>query len=155
MASLPADLVRVDWLTARLAARTGRIEEAIATQEEVRKSFADQGLPYDAALASLDLAVLYLEEGRTAEVQELAREMAEIFKAQGIAREALAAPTSPYPPLSPFINRSSAAFSIACTSSSLKVLAGAAGGGGSGGGTFPCNSARSRAPVAVVTGRTG
>jgi len=53
----------------------------------------DRGLPYDAALASLDLAVLYLEEGRTREVKDLAREMAEIFKAQGIAREALAALT--------------------------------------------------------------
>jgi hypothetical protein len=46
-----------------------------------------------AALASLDLAVLYLKEGRAGEVKELAREMAEVFRAQGIAREAFAALT--------------------------------------------------------------
>jgi hypothetical protein len=35
--------------------------------------------------------VLYLEEGRTAEVRALAAEMAWIFEAQGVHREALAA----------------------------------------------------------------
>lgn len=89
------DLLRVEWLTARVEAETGRTGEAITHLEEIRRRFADHGLPYDAALASLDLAMLYLEEGRTAEVKTLAREMAETFKSQGIAGEALAA-------LSPF-----------------------------------------------------
>ncbi|MEA2600955.1 MAG: hypothetical protein QOF89_1947 [Acidobacteriota bacterium] len=48
-------------------------------------------MPYDCALVSLDLAVLYLEEGRSGEVRNLAGDMAWIFKEQGIHREALAA----------------------------------------------------------------
>jgi hypothetical protein len=53
--------------------------------------FTDLPLPYEAALAALDLAVLHLEAGRTAEVKELAEAMGGIFKAKGITREALAA----------------------------------------------------------------
>jgi transcriptional regulator with XRE-family HTH domain/tetratricopeptide (TPR) repeat protein len=84
------DLVRVVWLTARVATGRGLREEAIDGLEQVRRDFTARGLPYDAALSSLDLAVLYLKEGRTGEVKALAREMAPIFQAQGIAREALA-----------------------------------------------------------------
>jgi tetratricopeptide (TPR) repeat protein len=87
------DLVRVEWLGSRIATGTGKTEEAIAILEEVRKRFAGQGLPFDAALASLELAVLYLKAGRMGEVKELARELTEVFRAQGIAREALAALT--------------------------------------------------------------
>jgi len=46
---------------------------------------------YDAALASLDLAKLYLQLGRTAEVKHLARQMVTVFQEQGVHREALAA----------------------------------------------------------------
>jgi len=84
-------LTRVRWLSARIAAGQGRVEEAMAELEQVRQEFGE--LPYEAALASLDLAVLYLQEGRTAEVKELAVAMVGIFEAKGIAREALAALT--------------------------------------------------------------
>jgi transcriptional regulator with XRE-family HTH domain len=87
------DLIRVQWLDARIAAGQGWVEAAIAGLEQVCQSFEDRELPYDAALASLDLAVLWLEGGRTAEVRELAVGMAWIFEAQGIHREALAALT--------------------------------------------------------------
>jgi tetratricopeptide (TPR) repeat protein len=82
---------RVGWLAARIAAGQGRVEEAMAALEQVRRELTE--LPYEAALASLDLAVLYLKEGRTAEVKELAVAMGGIFEAKGIAREALAALT--------------------------------------------------------------
>ncbi|HTG32031.1 MAG TPA: helix-turn-helix transcriptional regulator [Thermoanaerobaculia bacterium] len=84
------DLVRVVWLAARISAGQGRRAEAIAGLEQVRRDFTARGLYYDAALSSLDLAVVYLKEGRLVEVKTLAREMAPIFQAQGIAREALA-----------------------------------------------------------------
>jgi transcriptional regulator with XRE-family HTH domain len=84
------DKVRVGWLAARIAAGQGRREEAIAGLETARREFTDRPIPYDAALSSLELAVLYLEEGRTGEVKVLALEMGPIFKSQGIAREALA-----------------------------------------------------------------
>jgi len=44
-----------------------------------------------AAVATLELAVLYLEEGRNAEVQGIAAELAPVFAAQRVARETLAA----------------------------------------------------------------
>jgi transcriptional regulator with XRE-family HTH domain len=84
------DKVRVGWLAARVAAGQGRREEAIAGLETVRRELTSRPIPYDAALSSLELAVLYLEEGRTGEVKTVALEMGEIFKSQGIAREALA-----------------------------------------------------------------
>ncbi|HET9211093.1 MAG TPA: helix-turn-helix transcriptional regulator [Thermoanaerobaculia bacterium] len=85
------DLVRVGWLAARVAAGQGRWEEASSGLEQVRRDFTARGLFQDAALAGLELALLHLKAGRTAEVKELARQMAPVFQARGIAREALAA----------------------------------------------------------------
>jgi transcriptional regulator with XRE-family HTH domain len=85
------DLVRVSWLAARLAASQGKTEEAAAALEQVRRDFTARELPYDAALSSLDLAVLWLQAGRTPEVKALAVAMGWIFQATGIHREALAA----------------------------------------------------------------
>jgi transcriptional regulator with XRE-family HTH domain len=85
------DLIRVGWLSAKVAAGQGRTEEAIAGLAQVGRDFTARELPYDAALSSLDLSVLWLKAGRTAEVRELAVAMGWIFKAKGIDREALAA----------------------------------------------------------------
>jgi tetratricopeptide (TPR) repeat protein len=85
------DLIRLVWLESRVTAGVGRAEEAASGLEKVRDYFTDHGLAYDAALSSLDLAVLRLSAGRTAEVKELAIAMGWIFEAQGIDREALAA----------------------------------------------------------------
>jgi tetratricopeptide (TPR) repeat protein len=85
------NLTRLVWLEAMLAAGQGRTEEAIAGLEQVRRNFLDHDLPYHAALASLDLAVLFLEASRTAKVRELAVEMQAVFKAKKIRREAFAA----------------------------------------------------------------
>jgi transcriptional regulator with XRE-family HTH domain len=84
------DLLRVIWLEARVAAGQGELERAVEGLEQVRRDFTTRGLPYDAARASLELAVLYLENGRSAEVRALASTMAWIFNAQGVTREALA-----------------------------------------------------------------
>ncbi len=85
------DLTRVVWLESRVAAGEGRFEVAIAGFEQVRRDFTARELAYDAALSSLDLAVLWLEAGQAAEVKELAVAMSWIFRAKGIHREALAA----------------------------------------------------------------
>jgi tetratricopeptide (TPR) repeat protein len=85
------DLLRVSWLAAKVDAGQGRKEEAGAGLEQVVAEFRRLALPYEAALSALDLATLYLKEGRTAEVQQLAVAMGWIFSAKGIAREALAA----------------------------------------------------------------
>ncbi|PYQ67450.1 MAG: hypothetical protein DMF53_01710 [Acidobacteria bacterium] len=85
------DLIRVVWLSAHVAAGQGRPEDAVARLEQVRQAFSARDLPYDAALAALELASLYLKGGHTAEVKALAREMAPIFRALRITRESLAA----------------------------------------------------------------
>lgn len=85
------DRIRVRWLEGRIAAGLGRRQDAIETLSWVRQELASQGIAYDTAQANLELSVLYLEEGRTGAVRTLARQMAPIFQAQGVHREALAA----------------------------------------------------------------
>jgi histidinol-phosphate/aromatic aminotransferase/cobyric acid decarboxylase-like protein len=85
------DILRVRWLEGRVAAGTGRREEAVAALEAVRAAFTSRTMAFDAALASLEVAMLLLEDRRTREVKALAEEMVWIFKGQGIHREALAA----------------------------------------------------------------
>jgi len=77
-------------LRAKIDAGRGRREEARVGLGAVRQAFLDRRMPYEVALVSLELAVLLLEDGRTAEVRELAGPMLEIFTAQRIGREALA-----------------------------------------------------------------
>jgi len=86
-----SDLVRVLWLEGRIAARLERKDEAFRALSRVRQEFISRGIAYDAALASLELAVLYLEQERLGDVKVLARQMTPIFQAQGVHREALAA----------------------------------------------------------------
>jgi tetratricopeptide (TPR) repeat protein len=85
------DLVRTLWVEGGVAAGLGRREPALAALEQARRYFTAQRIVYDAALVSLELAILYLEDGRTAEVRRLSEEMYWIFKAQRVHREALAA----------------------------------------------------------------
>jgi transcriptional regulator with XRE-family HTH domain len=85
------DLVRVLWLEGRVAAGLGQMDKALGALSRVREDFVSRGIAYDAALASLELAVLLLEWRRTGQVKALARQMAPIFQAQGVHREALAA----------------------------------------------------------------
>jgi tetratricopeptide (TPR) repeat protein len=85
------DAIRLTWVEGRIAAGLGRTEEARRIFEEIRQEFTARDMAYDAALVTLELAALYIEEGRTSEVRDLAREMIEVFRAQDVHREALAA----------------------------------------------------------------
>jgi tetratricopeptide (TPR) repeat protein len=83
--------LRLSWLRGKIAAGLGDAAEAERLFRETRDGFVRQGNGYDAAMASLDLALLYLKEGRTADVLPLAEEMAALFEARDVHREALAA----------------------------------------------------------------
>jgi tetratricopeptide (TPR) repeat protein len=85
------DLIRCLWIEGRVAAGLKRLEEALPALEQVRRYFTGQEIAYDAALASLELAVLYLEDHRAREVKVLAEEMLWIFTGQRVHKEALAA----------------------------------------------------------------
>jgi len=87
------DRIRLRWLEGRIAAAMGRLDEATIALREVRDAFVVRGIAYDAALATLELAALLAEQGRTAEVKALAAETAPIFAAQRVERERLGALT--------------------------------------------------------------
>jgi tetratricopeptide (TPR) repeat protein len=85
------DLLRVLWLSGRVAAGRGRTQEARVALGRARREFAARGDGYDAAFVSLELAIVELEQGRTGAVRALAEEMLPIFERLGFQREALAA----------------------------------------------------------------
>ncbi|HKH48434.1 MAG TPA: helix-turn-helix transcriptional regulator [Thermoanaerobaculia bacterium] len=85
------DGLRVRWLKGRTWAGLGRRPEALAALTQVRQYFRSEEIAYDFALASLEVAVLYLEQGRTRLVRELSQEMLWIFEGQKVHAEALAA----------------------------------------------------------------
>lgn len=68
-----------------------RPEKAEARLREVRRCFLDAGLGYDASLVALDLARLYLQAGRKAEVRAPADEMLTVFLSHDLHHHALAA----------------------------------------------------------------
>lgn len=82
------DSLRLRWLEAKIAAGVGRTVEAIEALSRVRVELADKTLRADEGLASMELAALYLEQGRTADVKVLVRQMEPIFRDQGIHEEA-------------------------------------------------------------------
>lgn len=85
------DRVRLDWVEGRVALGLEDHRRSRRLLTKVRQTFLDEGNVYEAALATLDLAISYLKEGKTAEVRELADEMVAVFRDHDVAREALAA----------------------------------------------------------------
>ncbi len=86
-----SDLLKTLWLDAKCLAALGRQAEALIKLEQVRNDLVEQEQPFDYGLASLDVALLYREDARFPEIKLLAAEILEIFKAQGVHREAIAA----------------------------------------------------------------
>jgi transcriptional regulator with XRE-family HTH domain len=85
------DKLRLHWLKGRFFAGLGWKEKAISAFSLVREGLVFREIAFDAALVSLEMAVLYLEGRQLEEVKNLARQMASMFQMQGIHREALAA----------------------------------------------------------------
>ncbi|HEX5759300.1 MAG TPA: tetratricopeptide repeat protein [Thermoanaerobaculia bacterium] len=84
-------LLRLRWLEGSVASGLGRTAQAEVAFREAREGYLEQGRDYEAALVSLDLAMLYAGEGRTTDVRRLAEEMLPVFGSRQIHREALAA----------------------------------------------------------------
>lgn len=82
---------RRQWVQAKVAHGRGKRSEAERLYRAARDGFVEQQTGYDAALVSLDLAALYLDQERSREVRQLAEEMLPIFRSQDIHREAMAA----------------------------------------------------------------
>ncbi len=86
-----ADRMRVVWLSGRVAAGRGRQAEACAAFEQARAECLAQGQKVCASIVSLDLALIYLDQGRTAEVRDLAAAMTTILTAERVEPDALVA----------------------------------------------------------------
>ncbi|HEX4960336.1 MAG TPA: hypothetical protein VF173_05830 [Thermoanaerobaculia bacterium] len=84
-------ILRGIWLEGHIASGLGQRAEALRLLAQARTEFDKRDMSYDVALALLEEAVLLLEEGRTAEVQGLAKELEKVFESKGVHREALAA----------------------------------------------------------------
>jgi len=82
---------RRKWVKGKISRGLGQFEQAESLFLAAREGFIGEGIPYDTALASLELAMLYAEQGRTADLKRLAEEMVPIFSSLHIHREALAA----------------------------------------------------------------
>ncbi|MEM7480195.1 MAG: tetratricopeptide repeat protein [Acidobacteriota bacterium] len=87
----PLDRLELDWLEGQLQADLGRRAEAEKLLESARRGYIRLGIGYSAALVSLDLACLLLEDGRDSEVRHLAVESLPIFLSRDVPSEAAAA----------------------------------------------------------------
>lgn len=81
------------WIEGRIARGLGQTLEAESLLRTARDGFLVEKVAYDTALVSLDLALLYAEEGRTTELRQVAEETFPIFSSREIHREALVALT--------------------------------------------------------------
>jgi tetratricopeptide (TPR) repeat protein len=86
-----AHLIRLLWLEGRICRDLSRLDEAETSLREARDGFVERGIGFDAAMASLDLATVYLQQGRTGELKRVAAEMVPIFESRDVHQEALAA----------------------------------------------------------------
>jgi tetratricopeptide (TPR) repeat protein len=82
---------RRKWVKGKISRGMGQIELAESLFLAARDGFIQEGIPFDTALVSLELAILYAEQGRMADLKRLAGEMVPIFSSLHIHREALAA----------------------------------------------------------------
>lgn len=85
------NLLRLRWLEGQVALGLQRMEQAEVAFRDVREGFHELGHDFDAALASLDLAGVYILQGRSADVRRIAEETLAVFQAHSTHQEAMAA----------------------------------------------------------------
>lgn len=81
-------LGRLRWLEGKLAPSFSTAEGALA---DARESLAREGLSYEAALAAMDLAVLYANEGKRTAMRRQADQMLPFFRSEALYRETVMA----------------------------------------------------------------
>jgi tetratricopeptide (TPR) repeat protein len=79
------------FIEGKIARGLGQAEQAEALFLSARNGFLADGVAYEMALVSLEVASLYAEQGRMTELRRLAGEMIPFFSSRQIHREALAA----------------------------------------------------------------
>jgi tetratricopeptide (TPR) repeat protein len=79
------------WVRGKIARGLGQHRRAELLFESARNDLLAEGMPYDIGLISMDLAILYAQQGRVVDIKRLAVEMVVIFSSLQIHRETLAA----------------------------------------------------------------
>jgi tetratricopeptide (TPR) repeat protein len=79
-AAEPLNLLKLRWVEGKVHAGLGRFQRAESIYSSVREELHRLRRHYDAAVLGLDLAALWLRQGRAAEVRTLAEEMYETFE---------------------------------------------------------------------------
>ncbi|HEX4963102.1 MAG TPA: hypothetical protein VF173_19890 [Thermoanaerobaculia bacterium] len=87
----PLDLVRLRWVEGNIDLALARRGPAEAALREVQHAFLERGMGYDAALVSLDLALLYSQEGCREDLKKLAAQIMPILESRDVHREAIVA----------------------------------------------------------------
>jgi tetratricopeptide (TPR) repeat protein len=84
----PLNLLKLRWVEGKIHAGLGRQARAERAFTEVRHEYHRLGQVYDAALVGLELAAIWLKQGKADQVLELAEEMYETLEDLAVQREA-------------------------------------------------------------------
>lgn len=86
-----SDIMKLHWIEGEIAAGLNDLETAEATFQQIRQEFDAAGLGYEASIISLDLAGVWVRQGRTSDVRNLVAELVASFRGLGVEREAVSA----------------------------------------------------------------
>jgi hypothetical protein len=79
------------WLEGQIRYGLSELSSAESLYLEVKRRFEEEGLGFAAALASLDVAMVWMRQGRLAEAEEIVLKAAGMFAALNVQREVLSA----------------------------------------------------------------
>lgn len=85
------DLVKLRGIEGKIAAGLCEWERAERAFRQVREEFETRGQIYHSAVMGLELAAVWLRQGRNDEVKRLVLETLEVFRSRYVARESIAA----------------------------------------------------------------
>lgn len=73
----------IRWLMAVIEAKLGNFGSAEVVLRQVREGFERLKLPYDFGILQIDLALIYLAQGRRQEIRQLVQQTAQLFRSLG------------------------------------------------------------------------
>lgn len=87
----PLEALRLRWTEGKIALGLGDTGEAEKIFRQLQREFLSRGMGYDAAVVSLDLAILYIRERRHEDLKRIAFEIMPVFQSRDVHRESMAA----------------------------------------------------------------
>lgn len=91
LAAEPLNLLKLRWMEGKVLAGLGKLNRAERVFKQVREAFFLRRREYDAALVGLELAAVWLQQGKVAKVRRVAEETFEILRDLGVHHEAFKA----------------------------------------------------------------